>query len=138
MTQMTQDFLDHLASGLTTLSRCWCLRRADGWVQGFTDHDTDISFDGVDFRAGTGLTANALMQTTGLSIDNSEALGALSDASVTEADIRAGRFDGAKVEAWLVNWENPAERILQFRGTLGEITRSGGAFRAELLGLTEA
>lgn len=134
---LSEDFLDHLQSGLTTLARCWLLRRRDGWVRGFTDHDTDVAFGGVVFRADTGLTAHAIMQTTGLAIDNSEALGALSDASVTEADIRAGRFDGASVEAWLVNWANPDERLLQFRGTLGEITRSGGAFRAELLGLTE-
>ncbi|WP_288928620.1 DUF2163 domain-containing protein [uncultured Maritimibacter sp.] len=134
---LSEDFLDHLQSGLTTLARCWLLRRKDGWVRGFTDHDTDVVFAGVTFRADTGLTAHALMQTTGLAIDNTEALGALSDASVTEADIRAGRFDGAEVEAWLVNWANPDERLLQFRGSLGEITRSGGAFRAELLGLTE-
>jgi uncharacterized phage protein (TIGR02218 family) len=135
---MNQAFLDHVQSGLTTLARCWLLRRRDGWVRGFTDHDSDVVFGGVTFRADTGLTAHAIMQTTGLSIDNSEALGALSDASVTEADIRAGRFDGAEVEAWLVNWADPEERLLQFRGRLGELTRSGGAFRAELLGLTEA
>lgn len=134
---LSEDFLDHLQSGLTTLARCWLLRRKDGWVRGFTDHDTDVAFGGLVYRADTGLTAHAIMQTTGLAIDNSEALGALSDASVTEADIRAGRFDGARVEAWLVNWANPDERLLQFRGSLGEITRSGGAFRAELLGLTE-
>jgi uncharacterized phage protein (TIGR02218 family) len=79
-----------------------------------------------------------LQQTTGLAVDNSEALGALSDASVTEADLLAGRFDGAEVRAWLVNWADVAERVLQFRGTFGEIVRAGGAFRAELRGLTEA
>lgn len=134
----TQAFLDHVQSGLTTLARCWKLTRRDGWTRGFTDHDEDVVFAGVTFRADTGMTAHALMQTTGLSIDNSEALGALSDVSVREADIAAGRFDGAGVEGWLVNWANPAERLLQFRGTLGEITRVGGAFRAELLGLAEA
>lgn len=132
-----EGFIDHVQSGLTTLARCWLLRRKDGWARGFTDHDEDVVFGGVTFRADTGLTAHAIMQTTGLAIDNTEALGALSDASVTEADIRAGRFDGAEIEAWLVNWANPDERLLQFRGALGEITRSGGAFRAELLGLTE-
>ncbi|MZR14039.1 DUF2163 domain-containing protein [Maritimibacter sp. DP07] len=135
---MSEAFLDHLQGGLTTLARCWLLRRRDGWVRGFTDHDRDLAFDGVTFRAETGLTAHAIMQTTGLAIDNSEALGALSDAAVSEADIRAGRFDGAEVEAWLVNWADPAERVLQLHGTLGELTRAGGAFRAELLGLSEA
>jgi uncharacterized phage protein (TIGR02218 family) len=134
---LTADFEAHLASGVTTLARCWALTRRDGLVLGFTDHDRDIGFDGVTFRADTGLSARALQQTTGLSIDNSEALGALSDAAVTESDIRAGRYDGAEVAAWLVNWAVPGERHLLFRGQLGEITRGGGAFRAELVGLTE-
>jgi uncharacterized phage protein (TIGR02218 family) len=71
-------------------------------------------------------------------VDNSEALGALSDASITEADIEAGRFDGAEVRAWLVNWADVSVRWLQFRGTIGEMRRAGGAFHAELRGLTEA
>lgn len=129
---------EHLAVGVTSVARCWSLKRADGQVQGFTDHDRDLTFEGVVFRANTGLTAHALEQTTGLAVDNSEALGALSDLSLSEADIEAGRYDGAEVRAWQVNWANVEERQLVFRGSLGEITRSGGAFRAELRGLAEA
>lgn len=135
---VSQDFSDHLGSGATTLARCWKLTRSDGWARGFTDHDADVTFDGVTFSAGSGLSAQAMTQTTGLSIDNTEALGALSAAMISEADIEAGRFDGAEVEAWLVNWADPRQRHLQFRGRLGEITRAGGAFRAELLGLSDA
>lgn len=128
----------HLATGATTVCRAWRVVRLDGVTLGFTDHDRDLAFEGVTFRAGSGLTAKALQQATGLSVDNTEAAGALSDAAITEADILAGRFDGAEVTAWLVNWVAPEERLVQFRGTLGEITRAGGAFQAELRGLTEA
>lgn len=128
----------HLSSGTTTVCRCWAVIRKDGETYGFTDHDTDLEFDGLTFAADTGLTANALEQSTGLSVDNTEALGALSSAAVTEADIQAGRFDNAAVKSWLVNWANPSERVLQFNGTFGEITRAVGGFRAELRGLTEA
>lgn len=128
----------HLDGGVTTVARCWAVVRRDGAVFGFTDHDMDLAFDGVQFRAGTGLTARALSQTTGLSVDNSEAAGALSDAAVTEADIAAGRFDAAAVTCWLVNWADVAARKVLFRGSLGQIERAGGAFRAELRGLTEA
>ncbi len=131
------SFADHLASGQTTVARCWALTRADGQVMGFTDHDEDIVFDGITFRADTGLTARALQQTTGLALDNTEGLGALSDLAVTEADIEAGRYDGARVEAWMVNWADPVDRLLQFRGQIGEITRANGAFRAEITGLSE-
>jgi uncharacterized phage protein (TIGR02218 family) len=127
----------HLATGATTLCRAWIVTRKDGVVMGFTDHDRDLVIDGVTCRADAGLSARALQQTTGLSVDNSEAVGALTDASITEADIQAGRFDGAEVKTCLVNWAAPDERVVEFRGSLGEITRSGGAFWAELRGLTE-
>lgn len=132
-----QELDTHLASGTTGLCRCWRVTRRDGTTFGFTDHDCDLTFDGTTFRAGTGLTASALSQTTGLSVDNTEAVGALSDMAITEADIFAGRFDGAAVEAWLVQWSAVANRVLQFRGTLGEITRLNGAFSAELRGMAE-
>ncbi|WP_417259018.1 DUF2163 domain-containing protein [Celeribacter sp.] len=127
----------HLESGNTTVARCWALTRRDGIVHGFTDHDLDLSFEGITFKADTGLTAQALEQTTGLSVDNTETLGALSSAAVDERDIEAGRYDGAKVRSWLVNWANTDERVMQFNGTFGEITRVAGGFRAELRGLTE-
>ncbi len=127
----------HLAGGATTVARAWAVRRRDGVEMGFTDHDRDLHFEGIVFRADTGLSARVLLQTTGLALDNTEALGGLSSEAVTEADILAGRWDGAEVRAWLVNWADPAERLLQFRGTIGEIVRAGGAFRAELRGLTD-
>jgi len=130
--------LAHLASGATTVARCWKVTRQDGVVRGFTDHDRDLVFDGVVFGASTGLDAAALQQTTGLSVNNGQAMGALSDFSLSEADIRAGRYDRAEVVAWLVNWQAPEERVVQFAGTLGEIRRVGGAFEAELRGLSEA
>ncbi|OSP54337.1 DUF2163 domain-containing protein [Pseudoruegeria sp. SK021] len=127
----------HLDQGATSLCRCWVVRRKDGHALGFTDHDRPLVLAGMVFKADTGLTAHALQQTTGLSIDNSEAMGALSDAAITEADITAGRYDGAEVETWLVNWNDPEQRYLLFRGTLGDVQIGGGAFRAELRGLTE-
>lgn len=133
----TQGLQEHLRSGMTTTCRCWTIKREDGQVYGFTDHDMELRFDGLAFKASSGLTAAAIEQATGLSIDNSEAMGALSDAAIREEDIEAGRFDGAQVRAWLVNWANPEQRVLQFRGSIGEMRRGGGAFHAELRGLTD-
>lgn len=129
---------DHLATGTTTVARAWALTRADGATLGFTDHDRDLTFDSIVFRAEAGLTARALEQVTGLAVDNSEAVGALRDAGLTEADIMAGRYDGAELTIWEVNWQDVTARRVLFRGSLGEITRTGEAFRAELRGLSEA
>jgi len=128
----------HLASGATTVCRAWAVTRADGWERGFTDHDEPFAFEGITFAANAGLSASALQQTTGLAVDNTEAVGALSSAALSEAEILGGRFDGAKVRAWLVNWADPAQRIALFSGEFGELKRGGGAFQAELRGLSEA
>lgn len=128
----------HLAEGITRVCRCWRLTRRDGVVFGFTDHDRTLVIDGVVFRADTGMTAATVSQTSGLSVDNSETIGAFSDAAIARSDIVAGRFDHAQVEVWIVQWDAPENRVLQFRGSLGELTRSGDAFRAELRGLSEA
>jgi uncharacterized phage protein (TIGR02218 family) len=133
-----EGLYSHLETGTTTVCRAWEIERRDGQWFGFTDHDCDLSFDGKLYKANTGLTARALQQTTGLSVDNSEAMGALSDLAVTETDILAGRFDGAGITGWQVNWADPDDRVMAFRGTIGEIARAGGAFQAELRGLTES
>ncbi|MFQ5438801.1 MAG: DUF2163 domain-containing protein [Paracoccaceae bacterium] len=138
MRALPPQLVAHLVTGATTLCRCWRLTRRDGHVMGFTDHDRDLSFDGVTFRASTGLDAAAVQQSTGLSVDNSQAVGALSDLGLEEGDISAGRYDGAEVLAWLVNWQDSAQRVLQFRGSIGEVRRKGGVFEAELRGLSEA
>ena len=136
---MDQDKLfEHLKSGATTICRCWLVERRDGVALGFTDHDRDIAFEGMNFVADGGMTAAQLSQSSGLSVDNTEALGVLSHASISEAEIAAGRFDGAEVQIWLVAWTDPDARTLLFRGSIGDITRAEGAFQADLRGLSEA
>lgn len=135
---ITQDLQAHVQTAHTTLCHAWQIIRKDGVQFAFTDHDLNLTFEGVSFKANSGLGAKALAQTTGLAVDNTEAIGALSDSAIREDEIEQGRFDGAEVRTWLVNWADVSERWLQFRGTIGEVLRTDGAFRAELRGLTEA
>ena len=132
-----EALLAHLKTGLTTVCRAWSVTRRDGEILGFTDHDQDLNFDGIRFRADGGMSARALEQGNGLAVDNSEALGVLSHSAIRAEDIRAGRYDGAEVCIWEVNWADPAARRKAFAGSLGEITERGGAFEAELRGLAE-
>jgi len=126
-----------LDSGVTTLCRCWVITRADGVTQGFTEHDADIVLDGVTCHAGSGLTGSEVTQTLGLAVDGSELSGALADDTLNEDDLAAGRYDGAQVDLWLVDWSEPDLRVLLARGTLGEVRREGLAFTAEVRGLAQ-
>ncbi|WP_406870494.1 DUF2163 domain-containing protein [Thioclava sp. 'Guangxiensis'] len=130
-------FQSHLETKATTIARAWALTRRDGVELGFTDHDRPLTFGGLTFQPETGMEASALAQTSGLSVDNFDVVAALRSDAIAEADIRAGRFDGAELRSWLVNWAEPAENALIFRGHLGELTRSEGAFQAELRGLSD-
>lgn len=129
--------LAHLGTGVTHTCHCWSVARRDGRRLGFTDHDRELSFAGLSFLPQSGLSAKALASTTGLSVNNTEAIGVLSSDAISEADIHAGRYDGAEVTIWLVCWDDVAARKVLFRGSLGEITRASGGFQAELLGLTD-
>lgn len=127
-----------LDSGVTALARCWKLTRRDGTVQGFTDHDADLIIDGVTYRAGTGFTASEATSRFDLAVDGSEIAGALADEALSESDLAAGRYDAARIETWLVDWSEPALKVMTACGTLGEVKREGQAFSAELRGLADA
>jgi uncharacterized phage protein (TIGR02218 family) len=62
----------------------------------------------------------------------------LSSAAIDEADIEAGRYDGATVETMLVNWRNPADFAVIRKAVVGKITRSDGKLTAELESLTQS
>jgi uncharacterized phage protein (TIGR02218 family) len=126
-----------LSLGVTTLCRCWLITRSDGITQGFTDHDEDIVVGEVTCRAGSGLTGSEVTQKLGLAVDSSELSGALADDTLNEADFAAGRYDAAAVEIWLVDWSEPALRVLLAKGLMGEIRRDGSAFTAEVRGLSD-
>ena len=136
MRDIPEAFAAHLAGGVTTLCRCWSLRRRDGVSLGFTDHDRDLTVAGHVHEARTGLEAAEASAELGFAVSGGDVAGALSSFGLTEADIAGGLYDGATVETWLVDWTHPGTRLLLDLATIGEIRREGDAFVAELRGLT--
>lgn len=136
MRDIPAAFAAHLAGGVTTLCRCWSLRRRDGLALGFTDHDRDLIVAGLVHEARTGLEAAEASAELGFAVSGGDVAGALSSLGLTEADIAGGLYDGAAVETWLVDWTNPETRLLLDLATIGEVRREGDAFVAELRGLT--
>jgi uncharacterized phage protein (TIGR02218 family) len=129
------DLKAHLAGQATTVCHCWRLTRRDGLVLGFTDHDEAIAFDGTVFEAASGLSGSEAEAELGLAAGTQEIDGALSSLRIEEKDIAAGRYDGASVETFVVNWQAPEQRLLLDAAELGEVTRKGAAFTAELRGI---
>lgn len=127
-----------LATGVTMLAHAWRVVRRDGVTLGFTDHDRDLSFDAVTYRAATGLAGGEMEKGVGLGADSAGASGVLSDDAITAEDLIAGLWDGARVDVWRVDWTDPALRVHLFAGRIGEVRRGPAAFVAELRGLQAA
>jgi uncharacterized phage protein (TIGR02218 family) len=138
MRTLPAGLAEHLSSGATTLCHCWKLTTRQGEVMGFTDHDRDLSFEATLFEATSGFTATEIDSNLGLSVDNLEASGALSSERLSDIRLAAGDFDNATVALWRVNWADVSQRVLVMSGNLGEVTRSGSFFQAELRGLAHA
>jgi uncharacterized phage protein (TIGR02218 family) len=118
-----------------TFCHCWKLVRRDGVAQGFTNYDGDLTFDGVRYDADAGLDAAKMDAQLGLAPGAMDVAGALNSASLSETDLANGVYDGASVEIWLVDWRDPAHRILLDAATLGEVQRGEQGFTAELRSL---
>jgi uncharacterized phage protein (TIGR02218 family) len=130
MRTLDLGFKTHIESGATTLATCWRIARTDGVTLGFTDHDEPLVWDGATFEPM--LEGGEATQKLGPQTDTSEVVGVLTSDAIAENDILLGRFDGASVETWRVNWRDVSQRLLQRRASIGEITREDGVFRAEL------
>jgi len=116
----------------TTFCHCWRMARRDGHVTGFTDHDGDLTFGGLTYRARAGLTASELENAASLAPAVREAVGALTGDTLSETDLLNGLYDGASVETWLVDWSAPDDRLLLDVATIGEVRRDEFTFTAEL------
>lgn len=138
MRALETGFAAHLASGETTLATCWVITRGDGVVLGFTDHDAALAVAGVACEPAHGLDGGEAPGRLGPQVSTEDVVGILHSDAIAEADILLGRYDGANVAIWRVNWRNPAERLLLRQGEIGEIVREDGVFRAELRSLEAA
>lgn len=127
-----QALRDHLGQGVTTVCRCWRLTPSDGVRLGFTDHDEPLTVDGDLFEPQTGLAASEARAALGLAASAADVEGALSSDKISAEDIEAGLYDGAAVDALLVNWRSPSDFALIGRAMVGKITIADGRFVAEL------
>jgi len=126
---------DFVERDLTTIAFCWRLERRDGVCLGFTTHDRDLVIGGLVYRAAPGMLPSAMSLSDGFDAAALDVGGALSAQAIGAADLMAGRWDGAAVAIFMVDWEEPeGEQLALARGTIGDVSVRGQAFEAELRG----
>lgn len=139
MKSVSANLLAHLASEVATLATCWRIVLTDATVLRFTDHNADLLINGELYLASTGYTATDIQDSDALNVDNLEVQGVIESPSITEEDLRIGRWDNAAFEIFEVNYNDLTQGSLNLKtGTLGEVTLNRNTFAAELRGLTQA
>jgi uncharacterized phage protein (TIGR02218 family) len=123
-----------LKGTLTTIALCWRIERGDGVAIGLTDHDRDLVIDGLVHRAAPGMTPSAIQRSDGLEADTMDVSGALTSAAISEGDLLAGRWDGARVRIFAVDWSGGDGRVDLGDGVIGAVETKNGGFSAELRG----
>jgi hypothetical protein len=130
------DMRASLDAGVTTHCWCWRVVRTDGAVYGFTDHDRDLTIDGLKYQAGAGFGGGEIDTRAGFATDQGGLAGALDHEVLTDTDIEAGLWAATRIEIWRVDWAQTENAVKIWSGEFGDIRQQDGRFEADLLGLT--
>lgn len=97
-----------LVHGVHRWATCWKIERTDGVNLTFTDHDRPVTVDGEDYSPAIAPSASARQKTEGLGrVMDVEVRGFIDSVLITDDDLRAGKYRGAKVTEFLVDWRFP-------------------------------
>lgn len=124
-----------------TFARCLVLTPKVGTapVIRATGHDQNLSIDGHIYYAAAGGTSTDVATSSALNVDNADHHGIYNLDYISEADLRAGIYDGATVETFMVNYTDVTRgRYPQGKWTLGTITLDRATFVAQLRGAMQA
>lgn len=135
MKSIDAEFEAALESGVTTTCLCWTLARRDGFVLAVTEHDRVLTVEGRTFEPGGSLDGLRFTSTASLAPGQAEARGALAHDGITEADLDAGLWDGARIDVIRADWRRPEHSMTVWSGRLTRIRRHVAGFEAELVSL---
>ena len=138
-TGISPAFTAFLSQPYQTLAAMLKITRADGVVLAITTHDQDITYPpsgGVTYIAIGGGALSDTEITSALAVNNASWAGALSSSVISTEDIKAGLYDYADCDMFMVNYEDLSmgRYSLGVSGKLGAFTTDLNAFSAELRG----
>lgn len=128
----------HYASGKQTIATCWKIVRTDAVTLAYTTHQEPLTVSGIVYQSIGSFERTTIESGIKLAGDSLSINGVLVAANVTQADIKAGKFDFAMFQIFEVNYQDLTMGINILRtGNLADISTSGIEFTAELRGLSD-
>lgn len=128
--------LSHLQGEATSLVEIVAITPKVGSVLRFTDFNENLSVSGNSHLARPGMRVTTVSSNIALEIDNSQAEGFFKSGVITLADLRNGKFKGARFTRAFVNFDDLSDGSYIFQsGRLGLVSIADNAFRADMRGL---
>lgn len=120
---------------MSTLAAGWKVTRTDSTVFAFTDHDQDRTVGGVTYKSAIGFVPSAIERGTELKSDNQIMRGIIDSVDITAADLRTGKWDGARVEIIEFNWLTQTKARDLLVGFLGGVELIDNQYSATLVSM---
>lgn len=106
MKPISPELQTALNADLTYLCRLWAVTGRDGVTFRFTDHHSDLVFDGDTYQASKAFTATAAQlaaNTVGSDVDVSVLVG---EGGLDYQKLERGIYDNAPIDLSIVSWRN--------------------------------
>jgi uncharacterized phage protein (TIGR02218 family) len=127
---------EHLAGNVVTIASCIKITRTDGAIYGLTSYPDSIVYNGITYEPNGSISASSVRSQSGSGVDNVEITGLIDGSMIVASDIRAGKWDAAWFELFLVNYADlTMGKLTLLTGKFGAITIEENSFKVELLGL---
>ena len=139
MRTLSAGLLLHIAQEETALATCVEVTRRDGVVYRSTDHDADLTVSGHVYQSTYSHERNAVSSESDMSVTETTIIGLVDDDGISEHELRAGLWNGARIRMFGVQWSNVASGIVTLlTGFLGEVSqKDNGTFTVEIRGLSQ-
>ena len=138
MKTLDADMQTHLEQPATTLTVALRVERLDGVILAVTAFDAPLTFGGDTYEA-FGFLRTDVDTSDNMDVGSTEVTGILQSDSLTEDDLRIGRWDFASYTLVRVNWADlTIDPEILATGNLGVVRSGRLKFVAELLSLLQA
>lgn len=138
MKAINDSLKSSLNKSVTSLVRCWKITTKDNDILGFTTSSQNLTYDGILYHYFSAKNMEKLNLNLDIKSDESALENIISHELINENDVISGKYNGAKIEIFLLDSENTEFGCVNLlTGFVDEIISDGNNFVAKVLGLKD-
>lgn len=138
MIQLRSGMKSRMTGNTFRFATCWYVERTDGEKIRVTDHSNRLQVNGQWYSPTGGFSSSAREREANFRERNAEIKGFVNSNYITDTDLRAGKYQDAKVVELLVDSLVPWAGIFsQSVYYIQEVSFTGEVWQAQVIGMTQ-